>query len=49
MLLKSIHLKNILSFGESAAPLKLEKLNIVIGPNGSGKSNRLLKNPLQPL
>jgi predicted ATPase len=39
MFLKSIHLKNILSFGESTAPLKLEKLNIVIGPNGSGKSN----------
>lgn len=39
MLLKSIHLKNFLSFGESAGPIGLLPLNVVIGPNGSGKSN----------
>ena len=39
MLLKSVHLKNFLSFGDSAAPVELWPLNIVIGPNGSGKSN----------
>ena len=39
MFLKSIQLKNILSFGDSAKPVELLPLNIVIGPNGSGKSN----------
>lgn len=39
MLIKSIKLKNFLSFGESAEPVDLQSLNIVIGPNGSGKSN----------
>lgn len=39
MLLKSLKLKNFLSFGESAQTLALCPLNVVIGPNGSGKSN----------
>jgi predicted ATPase len=39
MLLKSIHLKNFLSFGDSGASIELLPLNVVIGPNGSGKSN----------
>lgn len=39
MLLKSIHLKNFLSFGDSGKPIELLSLNVVIGPNGSGKSN----------
>ncbi len=37
MLIKSLHLKNILSFKDTE--LELQPLNILIGPNGSGKSN----------
>lgn len=37
MLIKSLHLKNILSFKD--AKLDLQPLNVLIGPNGSGKSN----------
>lgn len=41
MLLRSIELKNVLSFGSTHGPVPLGPLNIVIGPNGSGKSNLL--------
>lgn len=37
MLLKSIRLKNILSFHDTS--LELRPLNVLIGPNGVGKSN----------
>ncbi len=37
MLIKSLHLKNILSFKD--ARLDLRPLNVLIGANGSGKSN----------
>lgn len=37
MLIKSLHLKNILSFKDTK--LDLQPLNVLIGPNGSGKSN----------
>ena len=37
MLIKSLHLKNILSFRD--ARLDLQPLNVLIGANGSGKSN----------
>ena len=37
MLIKSLHLKNILSFRDAA--LELRPLNVLIGPNASGKSN----------
>jgi len=37
MMLKSLHLKNILSFRD--AEVALRPLNILIGPNASGKSN----------
>lgn len=37
MLLKSLHLKNILSFKDTE--LDLQPLNVLIGANGSGKSN----------
>lgn len=37
MLIKSLHLKNILSFKDTE--LDLQSLNVLIGPNGSGKSN----------
>ena len=37
MFIKSLHLKNILSFKD--AKLDLQPLNVLIGPNGSGKSN----------
>ena len=37
MLIKSLHLKNILSFKDTK--LELQPLNVLIGPNGSGKSN----------
>lgn len=41
MLLKSLKIENLLSFGPETPTLKLEKLNVLIGPNGSGKSNFL--------
>ncbi|MDE2785828.1 MAG: AAA family ATPase [Chloroflexota bacterium] len=37
MLIKSLHLKNLLSFKD--ARLDLQPLNVLIGANGSGKSN----------
>lgn len=39
MLIKSLHLKNFLSYGEDTQPIELQSLNVIIGPNGSGKSN----------
>ncbi len=39
MLLKTLQLKNFLSFGDTGAPTELRSLNVIIGPNGSGKSN----------
>ena len=41
MLIQSINLKGLLSFGEATETLELRPLNLVIGPNGSGKSNLL--------
>jgi predicted ATPase len=38
-LLRSLALRNLLSFGPATAPLALRDLNVLIGPNGSGKSN----------
>ena len=38
-LLRSMTLKNILSFGPEGQTLDFEPLNVLIGPNGSGKSN----------
>jgi len=40
-LLRSITLRNILSFGPDTPELELRALNVLIGPNGSGKSNFL--------
>ncbi len=37
--LRTIQLRNILSYGPDTPELKLEPLNILIGPNASGKSN----------
>lgn len=39
ILLKSIKIQNMLSFGPDAPALELKPLNVLIGPNGSGKSN----------
>jgi predicted ATPase len=41
MLIHSIKLANLLSFGPESNILNLEPLNIIIGPNSSGKSNFL--------
>lgn len=41
MLIRSIELKNFLSFGDTQSPVTLGRLNVVIGLNGSGKSNLL--------
>jgi predicted ATPase len=41
MLIKSLRIKNLLSFGPNTESLPLEQLNVLIGPNGSGKSNFL--------
>jgi len=38
-LLKSIRLRNFLSYGPVASEIELSRLNVLIGPNGSGKSN----------
>jgi predicted ATPase len=37
--LRTIGLRNILSFGPDTPELELQSLNVLIGPNGSGKSN----------
>lgn len=39
VLLRSLHLQNLLSFGPDTPELALGPLNLLIGPNGSGKSN----------
>ncbi|MCY1013121.1 AAA family ATPase [Nannocystis pusilla] len=39
MLLRSLRLQRLLSFGPEAPTVELRSLNILIGPNGSGKSN----------
>lgn len=41
ILLRSLSLKNILSFGPEGVDIALQPLNVLIGPNGSGKSNFL--------
>ncbi|MBK9168869.1 MAG: AAA family ATPase [Bryobacterales bacterium] len=37
--LKTIRIRNLLSFGPESSELELRSLNVLIGPNGSGKSN----------
>ena len=37
--LRSLKIKNLLSFGEQGAEIELQPLNVLIGPNASGKSN----------
>jgi predicted ATPase len=37
--LRTIRLRNILSFGPDTPELELQSLNVLIGPNGAGKSN----------
>lgn len=37
--LKSLRIRNLLSFGDDSPAVELENLNLLIGPNGSGKSN----------
>jgi predicted ATPase len=37
--LRTIKLRNILSFGPDTAELELQSLNVLVGPNGAGKSN----------
>jgi predicted ATPase len=39
--MRSIHLRNLLSFGSAGMDLELRNLNVLVGPNGSGKSNLL--------
>ena len=41
MLIKSLRISNLLSFGPDAETVELGPLNVLIGPNGSGKSNFL--------
>ncbi|MGA2183436.1 MAG: AAA family ATPase [Bryobacteraceae bacterium] len=36
---KSLAVRNLLSFGDELEPIELQNLNVLIGPNGSGKSN----------
>ncbi len=38
-MIKSIKIKNLLSFNDDGIELKLKNLNVLIGVNGSGKSN----------
>jgi predicted ATPase len=37
--IRSLTIRNLLSFGEEATTIDLQHLNVLIGPNGSGKSN----------
>jgi predicted ATPase len=37
--LRTIRLRNTLSFGPETSELELQSLNVLIGPNGAGKSN----------
>ncbi|MCL4784047.1 MAG: AAA family ATPase [Bryobacterales bacterium] len=37
--LRTIRVRNLLSFGPDAGELELQSLNVLIGPNGAGKSN----------
>jgi predicted ATPase len=37
--IKSLHVRNLLSFGSESPAIELGDLNVLIGPNGSGKSN----------
>ncbi len=39
ILIKSIQINNLLSFGPNSPEVELKDLNVLIGPNGSGKSN----------
>jgi predicted ATPase len=39
LLIKSLTLRNLLSFGQDTPSFPLGPLNVLIGPNGSGKSN----------
>ena len=39
MLIHSLELASLLSFGPDSEPIELRPLNVLIGPNGSGKSN----------
>jgi len=41
MLVRSIQMRNFLSFGPDSDAISLKPLNLIIGPNGSGKSNLL--------
>ena len=37
--IRTLQLRNLLSFGPDSEPIELGPLNVLIGPNGSGKSN----------
>jgi predicted ATPase len=37
--LRTMRVRNVLSFGPDSPELELQSLNVLIGPNGSGKSN----------
>jgi predicted ATPase len=37
--LRTIRLRNVLSFGADTAEFELQSLNVLVGPNGAGKSN----------
>lgn len=41
MLIKSLQIANLLSFGADHPPMELRPLNVLVGANGSGKSNFL--------
>ncbi len=41
MLIKSLQIANLLSFGADHPPIELRPLNVLVGANGSGKSNFL--------
>lgn len=41
MLIKSLQLANLLSYGPDHPPIELRTLNVLVGANGSGKSNFL--------
>lgn len=40
--IRTLRLRNLLSFGPDSGPIELGALNVLIGPNGSGKSNLIV-------
>ena len=43
-LLRTIRLRNLLSFGPNSEEIELKSLNVLVGPNGVGQKLRIFRN-----